>query len=231
MWIFTMTCAVLVGAASAGGGKEKKTKKPPQPTVVKLSVAVPSLAPLQETPQSQTKGGLRITLAPETFNATESWSVQSRQVPPPGFIVFQPSPTAVYVEKTSTPSLNVTPDGLVFHLHLSNQLPRVFRGSGIAVQFNVAGKLVATDTSGYGDLVNLILPPRSEQEVTILGPKISVIPSPCTVGVSLYDVVTGMDQAGNITEKQNFEWFFSYQTQATEKEFSVPPPERGWVTP
>ena len=210
--------------------EREKDEKTPQPTVVKLSVAVPSLAPLQETPQSQTKGGLRITLAPETFNATESWSVQSRQVSP-GVISFPPSPNAVYVEKTSTPSLNVTPDGLVFHLHLSNQLPRVFRGSGIAVQFNVAGKIVATDASGYGDLVNLILPPRSEQEVTILGPKISVIPSPCTVGVSLYDVVTGIDQAGNITEKQNFEWYFSYQTQATEKEFSVPPPQRGWVTP
>jgi len=34
-----------------------------------------------------------------------------------------------------------------------------------------------------------------------------------------------------VTEKQNFEWYFSYQTQATEKEFSVPPPQEGWVVP
>ncbi len=230
---FVTACLILVMAASANGEKKHKPPKElPKPTIIKLSADVPSLAPLAETPQSQTKGGLRITLAPDTFKADESWSVQSQQVAPPSFLgmVVQPSPNSIYVETTKTPSLNVTPDGLVFHVNLSNQMPRIFRGSGIAVQFNVAGKLVSADPSGYGDLTNLILPPRSEQDVTILGPKIAAIKAPCTVAVFLYDVITNMDQAGNVTEKQNFEWYFSYQTQQTEKEISVPPPERGWVT-
>ncbi len=223
----------LASGAAYGERKKKPKREPPPPTIVKLSAAVPSLAALEDTPQSQSKGGLRITLAPETYQAKESSTVQSRQVPPPTFLglVAQPAPNAVYVEQTTVPSLTVSPDRLVFHLHLSNQMPHVFRGSGIAVQFNVAGKLAPTDASGYGDLTNIILPPRSEQDVTILGPQISMIKAPCTVGVFLFDVVTNTDQAGNVTEKQNFEWYFSYQAQLTEKDFSVPPPRQSWVIP
>lgn len=231
------TVVLLLTAVAVGGAygekKKKPPKEPPPTTVVKLSAAVPSLAALEDTPQSQAKGGLRITLAPETYEAKESSTVQSRQVPPPTFLglVAQPAPNAVYVEQTSVPNLTISPDHLLFHLHLNNQMSHVFRGSGIAVQFNVAGKVVPADASGYGDLTNIILPPRSEQEVTILGPPISTIKSPSTVGVFLFDVVTNIDQAGNVTEKQSFEWYFSYQTQAMEKEISVPPPQQGWVIP
>ncbi len=229
--VVSLFAAVAVGGAY--GQKKKTPKEAPQPTVVKLSAGVPSLAALEDTPQSQTKGGLRITLAPETYDAKESWTVQSRQIPPPSFLglVAQPSPNAMYVEQTKSPSLTISPDHLVFHLHLNNQMSHVFRGSGIAVQFNVAGKVVPADASGYGDLTNIILPPRGEQEVAILGPQISTIKSPSTVGVFLFDVVTNTDQAGNVTEKQNLEWYFSYQTQSMEKEFSVPAPQRAWVIP
>lgn len=211
----------------------KKKEAPAEPTIVKLSVQVPSLAALADAPQSQTKSGLRITMTPETYQAKDTMTDQVRRVPPPTHwgVVVMPDAASVYVERTRVPKLTVSPDRLVLHIHTSNQMPRVFRGYGIAVQFNVAGKLAAVDPSGYGDLVNSILPPRSEQEVTIYGPPISTIPAPCTVGVFLYDVVTNMDQAGSVTEKQNFEWYFSYQTQIVEKEFSVPPPERGWEHP
>ena len=57
-----------------------------------------------------------------------------------------------------------------------------------------------------------------------------MIPDPTTVGLFLYDVVTNTDAAGNVTEKQNFEWYFSYRGQLVEKEFEVRRPERVWVT-
>lgn len=231
--LFAVFLFFTVCDSAYGQKKRKAPNEPPPPTIVKLSAAVPSFAALAESPQSQTKGGLRITLAPEAYKAQESWTEQSREVPPPSKfgLVLQPAPNAVYVEKIRTPTLAISPDVLVFHVHLNNGLPRVFRGSGIAVQFNIAGKVVTSEPAGYGDLINIILPPRSEQEITILGPKISVVPAPSTVGVFFYDVVTGIDQAGNVTEKQNFEWYFSFQTQATDKEFSVPAPQRSWIVP
>lgn len=224
--------AMLVVPVS-GQKKQKKAAPAPAaaPTEVSLKADIPSLAALEETPQTQTKGGLRITLTPEAFQQKESTWLQSREVPPPTFLglVAAPAPNAVFVEQTTIPKIEVTPDSLVLHVHLDNQMSRVFRGSGVAVQFNVAGKLVNVDKSGYGDLSNIILPPRSEQEVTIIGPKIASIPSPSTVGIFFFDVVTNMDAAGNVTEKQNFEWYFSWRTQAVEKTVSVPAPHRQWV--
>jgi hypothetical protein len=55
-------------------------------------------------------------------------------------------------------------DRLVLHLHLTNNLPRVFRGAGALIQFNIAGKAVPVDSNGYGDFLNAIIPPRSNQD-------------------------------------------------------------------
>jgi hypothetical protein len=37
-----------------------------------------------------------------------------------------------------------------------------------------------------------------------------------TIGVFLFDVVTRTDDAGDVTEKQNSEWFFNYTPQLEE---------------
>ncbi len=220
-------CLVLAVPVAA----QKRKNDPPPPVVVKVSTEVPSLAPLAETEQTQTKGGLRITLLPETFSAKEVISTQVRPVRPPTFLgmAVRPSPTSVYVERTEVPRLDITPPRLVLRIQLSNQMSRVFRGSGIAVQFNVAGKTVAVGSSNYGDLINIVIPPRGQQEITIFGPEILSIPAPSTIGIFFFDVVTNIDQAGNVIDKQNFEWYFSYQTQRVEKEMTVPPPERMWM--
>jgi hypothetical protein len=213
--------------------KDKKKKAPPEPTKATLGVALPSLAPLEGTDQSQTKGDLRITVSTETYRAEGSLRTEQNEVPPKTTfgLVVMPCANGVYVEKTQIPELKISPDHLIFHVHVNNQMSRVFRGSGLVVQFNVAGKVVNVDPSGYGDLVNIIIPPRSEQDVAIVGPEVSQIPSPSTVGLFFYDVVTKIDQAGNVTEKQNYEWYFSYRTQTTEKEFDVPAPVRDWSCP
>jgi hypothetical protein len=234
--IFVMLVALTtVGAMPVSGQFSSKKKDPPPspaiPTVVTLTAQIPSLTPMAESDASQVKDGLRITLEPETYKAVQSMRDTAETVRPKGIIVVVPFPNAIYVQHTKTAELHLRPNKLVFHVHISNQLPRVFRGSGIAVQFNIAGKSTNVDPSGVGDLVNIIIPPRGEQDVTIVGPEIASIPSPCTIGIFFYDVVTKMDQAGNITDKQNFEWYYSYQTQATAKEISVPAPTVGWESP
>ena len=231
--ISVFVAAFVLIAAPMQAQKDKKKKDPPAPTNVKLQADVPSLAVLEGTDQSQIKGDLRITVSQETFHADGSFRTEQKEVPPPtkwGLVVM-PCQNGTYVEHTHIPELKVAPENLVFHVHINNQMSRVFRGSGLVVQFNVAGKVVNVDPSGYGDLVNVIIPPRSEQEITIVGPAVSDIPSPSTVGLFFYDVVTKIDQAGNVSEKQNYEWYFSYKTQATEKDFTVPPPDSSWVCP
>jgi len=223
------TVAVLsILALPAHAGKKKPDA---EPTTAKLTINLPSMAPLPETQQSQDKGGLKITVAPASYNVKEE-SLSSLRRVNPSFkeaLLMPHQQTDVFAEKTSTPVLKIDPDRLLFQVHLSNQLSRVFHGSGIAVQFSVAGKTMAIDPSGYGDLVNAIIPPRGEQTIMVVGPKIDSIPDKSTVGLFFYDVVTNTDAAGNVTAKQNFEWYFSYRTQQVEKEVSVPPPQRLWV--
>jgi hypothetical protein len=118
-----------------------------------------------------------------------------------------------YMETTETPGVQVVPERLEFIVKVNNKLPRVFRGAGIVVQFNVGGKLQAVEQQGYADLTNSIIPPRTEQEIKIYGPLLSSVPDQTTIGLFLYDVVSNTDQAGNITQKNNFEWFYTYATE------------------
>jgi hypothetical protein len=234
--IITCVVVLIVGLRAANAQFSMKKKDPPPappPANVTVKVQIPSLAPMAESNASQVKGGLRITMEPTEFHAEESVIDSAREIAPPTKfgMVLKPAPNAIYVQHTQTPQLLVKPDRAIFHVHVNNDLPRVFRGSGIVVQFNVAGKVINVDPSGYGDLVNVIIPPRSEQEIVIVGPKVEDIPSPCTVGIFFYDVVTKMDDAGNVTEKQDYEWYYSYRTQDTEQEIPGPSSTASWVMP
>lgn len=216
----------------AGKDKSKDREKQAAPTMVKVSAKLPTLAPMAETNPFQEKGGMKISVAPVQYNLAEGNSISVVQVRQSFKEVLRfgpPQAANVFVERTYTPALDVKPDRLIFKVHLSNQMPRVFRGSGIAVQFNVAGKLVAVNAEAYADIVNAIIPPRGEQELEVYGPQIATIPDPTTIGLFFYDVVTNTDNAGNVTEKQNFEWYFQYGCQLVEKELPVQPPERLFI--
>jgi len=200
--------------------RKRTLRRPQQPRLLPQRSKSHRLRPWPSSNPSQVKGGLRITLSTTGYSAVEETSDSARQAPPPSKfgMVLKPAPNAIYVQHTQTTQLVVKPDRLALHVHINNDLPG-FSRIGDCCAIHVAGKVTNVDPSGYGDLVNLLIPPRSEQEVTIVGPKIEGIPSPCTVGIFLYDVVTKMDEAGNVTEKQNFEWYFSYRRRTRKNRF------------
>ncbi len=214
----------LVLPALAQGGKAPAP--PPQPTVVTVPMTVPSLAPAPETKTTQTKGGVRITAETDEFTA-DVVPVRIDTQFEPGFKeMFKyhctPGQPIAYFEHSYKPEVVSKPRNLIIHLKIDNQMPRVFRGAGALVQFNVAGKAIHVNPEGYGDFINAIVPPRSSQSVDIVGPEIASLPPQATIGVFLYDVVTKMDAAGNITEKQDFEWYYSLQSQSVTKEVTMP---------
>lgn len=218
----------LVAVVSVTALSAKTKKEPPSPESIKVSVKIPTLAPLGETQPLQEKGGLKISLAPVTYQVKTVYQNKDHHV----FQSFKEKllndcqPPSVFVERTRVPTRTIDPDRLRFTVVVSNQMPRVFHGVGIAVQFNVAGKVYAVDGAGYADLRNAIIPPRSEQQVEIYGPPLSTLPDKANVGLFFYDVVTKTDSAGNVTEKQNFEWFYDYSVQLKEEEVQLDPPER-----
>jgi hypothetical protein len=213
---------LLIGATKQGC---QHTQPQPPPTQ-KVSALKPSLTPLPETKPSQDKGGVEISVAPVVYTVVDGTKVTDRTLYERvkrdydlSGRVFE-TPVRI-IERTTTPVPKIQPDRLKFQVKVVNKMPRVFRGQGMVVQFNVAGKLHNVNPSGYADLVQMIVPPRNEFAVDIYGPPLSELPASCPVGLFLYDVVTKTDDAGNVTEKQNFEWYWNYTTQLEEREAMI----------
>lgn len=217
--LFAGGFGVLVGCATASA------PPPPAPNqMVTISCEMPNSTPLQETKEIQTKGGIQIIVAMQPFQCTRAFKETSA----PAKVTFgelvlasQTHKGQRFVETTRTPYFVVKPERLKVTIKVVNQLPRVFRGAGTVVQFTVAGKTWANKQEDYAEFSNVIVPPRGEQQIEIYGPPVDMIPKQANVGLFLYDVVTKTDQAGNITEKQNFEWYYSYGRQTKEEQAPV----------
>ena len=190
-----------------------------------IECRVPTVTALPEIKEAQEKGGVEIAVVPASYKAARHDKVSLVQAQPPSSSIPGVSVLVgsggkagqVYVEETTIPRLQVEPERLLFTVRINNKLARVFRGQGAVVQFNVAGKLVPFGDTDYKEFLNGIVPPRNETELKIYGPLLSSLPEKGTVGIFLYDVVTATDTAGNTTEKQNYEWYFSYSTQVVQE--------------
>jgi hypothetical protein len=105
-------------------------------------------------------------------------------------------------------ALRVDPAELTFLLTVRNGMSRVFRGAGALVQFNVDSRTQAVEQGRYVDFINALIPPGGESQIRIAGPDLSALQNGATLGVFLFDVVTAIDNAGNVTRRDNFEWYF-----------------------
>lgn len=218
-------------------GCQVPQKAPALNATATLACKVPVLTPLPETRQSQEKGGIEISVAPASYKAALETIVKQRRVEPnlAESLQMLSIPEAqranyIVVEETRRSSLKPSPDRLAFLIKINNKLPRVFRGAGTVVQFNVSGKLLAVDQGGYAEMVQSIVPPRTEQQLIINGPALDLLGDSGTVGLFLYDVVTAIDNAGSVTEKQNYEWYFNYSTKVDERRVEVHSPQHKFVT-
>ncbi|HEU5122588.1 MAG TPA: hypothetical protein VFW05_00835 [Verrucomicrobiae bacterium] len=201
-----------IAAALAFSGCEAPRQATPK--TMSISVKVPVFQTAAETKEAQEKGGIEIAVVPALYKAVQKQRTTIEQAQQPGLsLLLVPAGdqnSKVYVEERITPYFETQPRRLQFSVRVNNKLSRVFRGQGAVVQFNVAGKLVPFGEADYKEFLNSIVPPRNEAEFTIYGPTLDALPENGTIGIFLYDVVTATDVAGNITEKQNFEWYFTY---------------------
>ncbi|HVZ71004.1 MAG TPA: hypothetical protein VHJ20_01405 [Polyangia bacterium] len=196
----------------------------PQTAQNVMTCMQPTMTPLQETKEMQTKGGVQVIVAMEPFLCEKRQRSEVREVAPSfgeQLLGSKTHPGQRYVERTTSSYFSVKPERLKVTLKLSNQLARVFRGAGTVVQFTVAGKTWASKVDDYAEFTNVIVPPRGEQQIEIYGPPTEAMPPQGNIGLFLYDVVTKTDAAGNITEKQNFEWYYNYVLQTHEEPGTV----------
>jgi hypothetical protein len=215
------------------------TPQAPQTTQIKCTVPKIEVIPDKVNTETQSKGGLDITIVPALYKTSRSQETTVKQIEPDagtqigmGFLAGlsgqNPTANSVYVEEVTTPYLTTDPGRLVFTVKIHNQLQRVFHGQGLVVQFNVDGNRIPFDNTDYKEFSGGIVPPNNDSDFTIAGPWLNALRHKGTISIVLYDVVTATDVAGNTTEKQNYTWDFSYTMQDVTETGELKT-TRGWM--
>ena len=186
---------------------------PPQQTEIKCRIPKIDVIADKVNTETQSKGGLDITVVPAIYKGVRVDKTTTTQVQPDMLTVVFNQPNTVYVEQVTTSELKPQPTRLVFTVKIHNQLNRVFHGQGAVVQFNVDGKLIPFNNTDYKEFSGGIVPPLNDGNLEIKGPPLDTLQDKGTITIFLYDVVTATDAAGNTTEKQNYTWDFSYAMQ------------------
>ena len=206
----TASLGLAAGLALTGCAHQRG---PVSDAATPTQMMVPVLAVQGDTKESQSKEGLTISIAPATYTtaikSSTTWTMRPQMIGD-GFLQTPDGRPPVYAIGTTTSSASVKPKHLAFTVTIKNDMPRVFHGTGTVVQFNVAGHLLAVDQQLYADLQSAIVPPNNTAQVHIYGPAIDDLPPEATsVTLNLYDVVTAQNDAGAVTDKQNYQWDFS----------------------
>ena len=209
--------AAVIGVIALTGC-ETTPSTPTTTSTTRQKVNVPEIVATSDTRVTQ-GDAVKISVIPVTYTAKVVARTTYEQAEIPRLVWDIPA-NSVYVWESVEHSLKVEPEYLRFQVKINNQLDRSFRGAGTVVEFNVDGKVTDVGQLNYRELLNVIVPPRSEKEVYIYGPSPSVLSPNATIGVMFYDVVTATDAAGSVTQRQNFQWVF--QSKLKEVEQAVP---------
>ena len=194
---------------------------PPPKQMATRSVTVPEVVPQPETQIKQDKSGLSISVTPVPYDVKRdpdafklTGAAQNQNDPNMYRMTWQPDP-----------QLLLEPDRLAFKVQINNQMNRVFRGAGTVVQFVIDAQTAAVDSDNYASLTGAMIAPRQFETLEIYGPPLSRLEDGDQIGVFFYDVVTEVDQAGNVVDKANFEWYFTYKQdgEPVTEEFDVTP--------
>jgi hypothetical protein len=189
---------------------------------------VPQVLPASQTVETQRQGGVTITVAPIHFDTVGSTGC-AYQFPRPSFISLVTPPAGATTQthqrfvEVQYHDINARPAELVFYVTIRNGMNRVFRGAGAVVQFSVDSRIQAVEQSSYLEFLNVLIPPNNEAQVKIAGPQLAALRDGATFGVFLYDVVTAIDNAGTVTKRDNFEWFFRVSRQRVALKSSLVP--------
>ena len=201
----------IVVLALAGGCNVQ-----PGPPAAVPTVPVPTLTPVNGTSPTQDRGGLTVSVVPAPYTLVQQDVVTLDQVGeatrttyPDGAVAVQ-TPVRT-MRRTRTPTAVPTPDRVAFTVTIVNRLPHVFRGQGMLAQFVTGGQPAAAGDAG--ELTAAVVPPGGQQQVMVYGPPLSSIAVGTTVGLTLYDMVTATDAAGNATERQTMTWSYAYGVQ------------------
>lgn len=213
-YFYRLPCAIFALAFMTGC--ELPTQQARSAPTRTVSYQMPVLASVDPAKQDQEKDGVRISVVPYSYATKQSIKREFQQLPTL-LIVNKQYPA----EMREIPSLHVEPSHLRFKVKINNRLERVLRLAGTVVSFQIAGKTIAVDRARYEEFLNGIILPRQEGEYEISGPDLEAVPNNSTIAVFLYDMTTATDQAGNPTQRSNFEFYYTLNRESKTQELPI----------
>ena len=183
---------------------------------IKVSYNLPSIQATGKSIQSQTKGGVIISVEVVPFEVKR----MLKQTPPEVTYKdpnkadcdnFETSFTPYYEVKANTPNGDF--DNVMFKIRIKNneQVPLRLSEIGVAIQ---ADGTQFSFPSGYLDEWNKgMIMTGYEKEYYIRGPQLAGLSSSQIFYIFLNGVPTSFDNAGNVTKKNNFEWYFECKSE------------------
>jgi len=226
--VCAMAAAMFLGLACA----TVPAGPPPPPPKLSVGAVLRRIEPVGQTVLKQTRGGVTITLAPVPFDTQTTTACAYDRA---GFSLIVPEgvsrETHTRLEEQRFQVITVSPSALSLLLTIRNGMGRVFRGAGAVVQLKVDQTIQAAEQSDYLEFINALIPPQAEQQVRLKGPSLTALTDSATFAVLLFDVVTAIDNAGSVRNRDNFEWYFRVRHQPIRRTLDAIQSRRSfWVT-
>jgi hypothetical protein len=190
-----------------------------------VSAAVPVITALDQTPLNQRRGGVTLTLTANSGQLKRS--LQCKYTPHQAMVLIMPAgaskATHQLYREARFEAPEATSQAIDLQLTVRNDMERVFRGAGSALQFSIDGQARPAAQEAYMDFLNTQILPREQRVVKLSGLDGAMLQRAGALGIFLYDVPTRTDAAGNIQARENFEWYFKVTRRDTSETVSALP--------
>jgi hypothetical protein len=207
----------MVALAGAGCAELMGQSEPPaRPAETRASFTMPMIELAEGSTAELEKDGVKIIVAAQPFKPVVRERTEVRALD----TLFITNDQRPY-EIRHIPSIVVTPDELRFKVRVVNNLPHVLKFAGTVLSYTASGKQMPVPKAGYESLLDGIVRPRQEMEFDITGPKTDDLPADTNLSLTLDDVVTATDAAGNPSKRTGFEWIFAVQKKPASKSVAV----------
>ena len=180
---------------------------------IEVSYTLPKITPTAKTKNMQEKGGVIISV--ELLPLTIERKVETERTA----VTRDPSkPTHDRFEVKETPHYEVEGGAITFKIRVRNNEEVPLRLSSIGFALVIDGTQWSFPDEQIEEWNKGLILSGFEKEYTIKGPDIESLANTQVVYVLLNGVPTKYNQAGVVTKKSNFEWYYQCEHEQVTKE-------------
>lgn len=183
------------------------------PAPYEVTYELPVLKAVEQTKQDQVKGGVTVSCEVTPFEAVktmyEEKEIATADPNKPGYDIYKVGTKARY---------EVKPGDVWFNIRIKNNQDRILKLKDVAIVMLVDGVAYNIPDEAKQDWVGGMLVKGFEKTQRIRGPKISGLATDKIVYVSINDVPTAYNAAGEVTKKENFEWYYQVAREKVTKQ-------------